>query len=633
MCGICGYIDYKGEIEDHVINNMISSIRHRGPDDQGVYVTQCQDARIIMGHVRLSVLDLSPAGHQPMHYNGLTIVFNGEVYNFKEIRNELIEKGHHFVSNSDTEVILHSFKEWHTDCVSKFIGMFAFVIYDYENSKLYLCRDRAGVKPLYYYVSKDLFVFASELKPLMEIPQFKRRVSLKAVSSFLKTGFIPGEMCIFDDTYKLDGGYWAEYNIEQRELKKWKYWNIDDFYAKPKLKITYEDAKDELKKLFKSAFGYRLVSDVPIGVLLSGGFDSSIVTSILTKELGVTPRTFTIGFHDGTDEAPDAEQISAILGTQHTTHYCSEKDIIDFVPLLPDIYDEPFSDASALPSLVVSKIVREEVPVVLSADGGDEIFAGYDWYDRLARYYPYINKMPKYLRHHILRPVNVMNHILPEHFKRTKNLLMRMENMLIYENVTPKIWYDNMSVPNQTLVNTIFPQLVEFDYRLEYEDFHICDKTEEYALLTDWKTRMKDEYLIKVDRAMMSVSLEGREPLLDHRIIEFAAQLPWDFKYKDGIKKRILKDIVYDYLPKSLMNKPKRGFSPPIARWMRNELQDYINGQLELVSSLGIQYNAREFNKIYDRFICGDNNDYYFIWTISQLIAWGQKYTKNNVKN
>ena len=630
MCGICGYIDYKGDIKDHILEKMVFSIRHRGPDDKGVDYFQTPLSRVALGHTRLSILDLSKAGHQPMHYENLIIVFNGEVYNFIEIRDELIKKGHHFNSNSDTEVILHSFKEWHTDCVNRFIGMFAFVIYDQTIQKLYMCRDRAGVKPFYYYISSNFMAFASELKPLMAIPQFKRYLSEKSLSTFLKIGHIPGEMCIYKDTYKLDGGCWAEYDIEKKTLRKWCYWNIEDYYSKPKLNISYEDAKKEIKDLFKSAFGYRLVSDVPIGVLLSGGFDSAAVTAILTKELGIMPRTFTIGFHDYINEAPDAEKISGLLGTQHTTYYCTEKDVIELIPKLSQVYDEPFADPSALPSMLVSMVVRKNIPVVLSADGGDEIFAGYDSYERLSSFYPFLEKIPKVVRNHIHIPIKIINRVLPYKNNRAHNFLIKVDETLGAAQLSEKAWYDNRYITNQKLINSIFPQLSNYDYRNVYSNIMACLHTPEYPLIVDWKTRMKDEFLIKVDRAMMAVSLEGREPMLDHRIAEYVAQLPWEYKYKDGVKKRILKDIVYDYLPKKLMDKPKRGFTPPLSKWMRSEVRDYVRSNIEKIDELDIDFNKALLNNMVDSFMNGDESLFKTIWNLVQLSSWNQAYVRKS---
>lgn len=628
MCGICGYIDYKNSIDEGVIYKMVDSIRHRGPNDRGVSFYTTRKALIALGHTRLSILDLSQAGHQPMEYANLSVVFNGEIYNFKEVRLKLQEKGHCFISNTDTEVILHAFHEWKFSCVDHFIGMFAFAIFDKTNESLYLCRDRAGVKPLYYYIGNGIFAFASELKSLMVIPIFKRHINQEALSTFLKLGYIPGNMCIFDCTYKINAGEWLEYKVPSCDIGKIKYWDIESFFQKPKLNISYEDAKSELKQLFKSAFGYRLVSDVPIGVLLSGGIDSSTVVSILVKELGIIPNTFTIGFKNFVDETSDAEQISGLLGTKHVSNYCDLNDVKDLIPKLPLIYDEPFADTSALPTILISQIVKKYVSVVLSADGGDEVFAGYPRYDRMEQFYKRISNIPSTFR--CLIPCHLLEKVMPQRFTKAHMLIEQLQYIYRNKVITTKAWYDNMWNFNQGVINTVAPTLSKYDYRDIFQPFKDSIDSSDYMLMADWKTQMKDEYLVKVDRAMMSVSLEGREPMLDHRIAEFVAQLPWSYKYKKNEQKRILRDIVYDYLPSTLLNKPKRGFAPPIMDWMRNDLKDYVFESLssDKLKSTGFDYD--KILKILNYFMNGDNHYYNLIWRIVQYQEWINCWCRNN---
>lgn len=626
MCGICGYIDYKGTIEDETLNEMVSSMQYRGPNDRGIVISEIPNGKIALGHTRLSIIDLSTAAHQPMSFENLTIVYNGEIYNYKEIREDLIKEGHHFVSNSDTEVLLHSYKEWGTKCVDRFIGMFAFTIYDSEANTISLCRDRAGVKPLYFYKGGDFIAFGSELKSLMAIPQFERIIDQEALSTFLKIGYIPGEACIFKDTIKVDAGQWLIYNIKTHELTKEKYWDIERFYNKPKLQISYEDAKAELKRIFISAFRYRLVSDVPVGVLLSGGFDSAAVTSILSKEVGVTPHTFTIGFHDYINEAPDAEQIAKLLDTTHISQYCGQEDIMDLIPLLPSIFDEPFSDTSALPTIMVSKLVKQHVSVVLSADGGDEIFAGYNSNDKIGKIYGAIKKTPSFLKSPLL--YKYAGKVAGRYSSRIEAVLNQLEGFFNDKEFTYKSLFDNRCCFHQNIINYINPSLVQYDARSAFRPIEAMSGSPEYGLVSDWKTIMKDEYLVKVDRSTMSVSLEGREPMLDHRIAEFAAQLPWEYKYKDSIKKRILKDIVYDYLPKELMDKPKRGFSPPVMMWMRSGLKDFVycNLSKDVLGETGFEYNRTA--EALERFMRG--NDYYYsiVWRLLQFQCWYKYWVK-----
>lgn len=629
MCGICGYIDYKNKIDNSVLPNMVAAIKHRGPDDNGTAFYAIDKYKVALGHARLSILDLSEAGHQPMEFDNLTIVFNGEIYNFREIREVLKDKGHTFHSESDTEIILHAFKEWGAKCVKQFIGMFAFCIYDRNNNRIYLFRDTGGVKPLYYTIDNEFFAFASELKCFMSMPQFQREIDSDALSAFLKVGYIPGDMCIFKSSHKLDAGCWLEYNILSREFIINKYWDVEWFYNKPKLDISYEDAKEELRQLFKSAFAYRLISDVPVGVLLSGGFDSAAVTSILVRELGITPLTFTIGFHNHIDEAPDAEKIASILGTKHTTQYCTENEIKDIIPQLPYVYDEPFADTSALPTILVSKLVKKYVSVVLSADGGDEIFAGYYRHAKLSKIFPMLDLIPKSIRRNSNYPIQVLDKILPECMTKSHIFLTLLENSFAEKDWSYKAWYDSQFMYIQKVVNSINRDLSTFDYRGILRPFVAAAHSPEYALVLDYKTQMKDEYFVKVDRAMMSVSLEGREPLMDRRIIEFAAQLPWEFKYKNTIKKRILKDLVYDYLPKELMDKPKRGFSPPMMKWMRNDLKEYCYNSLSSTNLQDTGFNVNATHHVLKSFMKGNDHFFGLIWRLVQYHYWYDYWIKN----
>jgi len=399
MCGICGYIS-KEKYDDEVIVKMTKTLNHRGPDDEGT-VSYTADEQVCLGHSRLSILDLTSAGHQPMTYKDLTIAYNGEVYNFQEIREELAALGHDFVSGTDTEVILHAFKQWGLRCVDKFVGMFAFAIYDKSAGKVYLCRDRAGVKPLFYYCADGIFIFGSELKALMAHPRFKKEIDLSSLASMFALLYIPLDKCIFKDANKLEAGCWLEYDIAKSTVNISKYWDISDFYALPKYDISYAEAKEELREIMKSAFNYRMVADVPVGVFLSGGYDSTLLAAILTKELGYKLDTFTIGFQHGKDEAPEALAISQYLGTNHTEHYMTDKDAEELVPQLPYYYDEPYNNPNSIAFMLVSRLAKQRVACSLSADGADEIFGGYDYYvddlnirNRYMKYERMLNNTP-----------------------------------------------------------------------------------------------------------------------------------------------------------------------------------------------------------------------------------------------
>ena len=379
MCGIVGFIDKNKNLE--ILSNMLEVQLHRGPDDSGVYFDE--KSGVNLGHNRLSVQDLSSKGRQPFisDCGNFVIVFNGEVYNFKDIRKELINLGYKFVSNTDTEVVLYSYKEWGIKCLQKFIGMFAFCILDKIDNKLTMVRDRAGVKPLYYYTDGKEFIFSSEIKSFHKHPKFKKEQNIDVLPYYFQFGYIPAPHTIFNNCFKLEPGHYLEVNIESLKSTIIKYWDVNDFYLKEKVKKNENDILREIEELLENAIELRMISDVPVGVFLSGGYDSSLVASILCKKLKKKINTFTIGFDDEKyNEAAQARSIANYLDTNHKEYYMRENDVLDLVADLPYYYDEPFGDSSALPTMILSKLARESVTVALSADGGDETFVGYSKY-------------------------------------------------------------------------------------------------------------------------------------------------------------------------------------------------------------------------------------------------------------
>ncbi|MCB0709080.1 MAG: asparagine synthase (glutamine-hydrolyzing), partial [Chitinophagaceae bacterium] len=357
MCGISGFVDFNKKSGKNILEKMNRTLHHRGPDGEGYGIFETDTSITGLGHRRLSIIDLSEGGSQPKTYKGLHITFNGEIYNYAEIKNSLVSKGHTFNSHSDTEVILHAYEEWGPAALQQFIGMFAFVIYDETNKKIFACRDRAGVKPFFYYYKDGLFLFASELKALLQHPGFTKEINTDAVAAFLQFGYVPTPNCIFNDTHKLKPGHYLLLNLQTKAIETTRYWNVYDAYNKPEVKISLPDAISETEKLLTSAFQYRMVSDVPVGVFLSGGYDSSCVTAILQKNNTEKIKTFTIGVPDvGLNEAPFAKEIAAHLGTDHTEYYCTQKEALEIVPQLPFFYDEPFADSSAIPTTLVSRI-------------------------------------------------------------------------------------------------------------------------------------------------------------------------------------------------------------------------------------------------------------------------------------
>lgn len=622
MCGICGYLNYKQKIEPYVIEEMVKAQRHRGPDDAGSFILSEGDCQVALGHVRLSILDLSMQGHQPMSFLNLTIVFNGEIYNYKEIRAELIKKGHSFLSNCDTEVILHSFKEWGAACIDKFIGMFAFAIYDKDQKKLYLFRDRAGVKPLFYYHTEDVFLFASELKSFCKFPHFDKIINHDVLYAYMTLGYIPGKQCIFEKAHKLESGSYLVYNLIDKSIQTHKYWDIEDYYRRPKFSLSYEEAQEHLIELFKSAFGYRLVSDVPVGLFLSGGYDSTLVASIITKELGHNLSTFTIGFTEGVNEAPDAEQIANHLGTNHTSYNCTPQDALAIIPELPNYYDEPFSDSSAIPTILVSRLSKEKVSVVLSADGGDEEFAGYNSYSLLEKQFKQLSEIPAPLGRMIPSSKSLL-HV--GNYKFQKKIDSAKEFYHQKEQDYRSLYISRLAIPYK-LIDVFDEDIRRESFVRTFDDIVVKHDSLEYALLADYKIYMKDDILVKVDRATMSVSIEGREPLIDHRITEMAAQLPLEYKYKNGIKKRILRDIVHRYVPQQIMDKPKRGFSMPIDKWLRTSLNEYLMDSLSEKNLMRSNLSFHKVNVLLNKYLHGNLEYDTIIWKILQYQAWYNRW-------
>ena len=579
MCGICGYI--ANDMNREVAEKMIATLKHRGPDNQTVRLYE--QNHCVMAHARLSIIDLSTSANQPMEYMNLSIIFNGEVYNFMEIRKELEELGHQFFLQSDTEVILHAYQQWGTNCIDRFIGMFSIAILDREKNELVLIRDRAGMKPLYYYQKGKTFLFASELKGFYPHPEFSKSINKHALAAYFKYGYVPAPMSIFNHVHKLMPGHYLKYDITQRTFHISKYWDVLDFYRNPSLDISYNEAKEQLEDILKSAFSYRMVADVPVGVFLSGGFDSAGVTALLQKDRTDKLKTFTIGFPVGNNEAPAAKAIAAYLGTDHTEYTCTYDDCKSIIPEVPFYFDEPFSDNSAVPTILVSRLARKDVTVALSADAGDETFAGYSSYAALKKALKVKKYMPSGRSPLLYSMANIANRLTyPYSYLREKGeYFAKLLN--VDDNYRVSLAFDG----GGSLMENLYRNMLTLPYPSPLLQFETSDFNDDISvgMAMDYLNYMPNDILVKVDRSAMSCSLEGREPLLDHRIIEFAAQLPIDYKYKDGVQKRIYKDIVYKYIPRQLMDRPKTGFAMPIYDWLKTDLRylvdEYINDAMD----------------------------------------------------
>jgi asparagine synthase (glutamine-hydrolysing) len=636
MCGISGFVDFNKKTERETLEKMNRMLNHRGPDGEGYGIYNTDNAVIGLGHRRLSIIDLTEGGSQPQTFGSLHITFNGEIYNYAEIKKELEQKGHQFHSHSDTEVILHAYKEWGSAALQKFIGMFAFVIYDEASQQLFACRDRAGVKPFFYYWKNGLFLFSSELKAIIQHPAFEKEISTDAVAAFMQFGFIPTPHCIFKNTHKLKPGHFLQVTLSNQLLQTQQYWNVYDAYNKPTLKIDLPEAIEETEKLLTSAFQYRMVSDVPVGVFLSGGYDSSCVTALLQKNNTEKIKTFTIGVPDaGLNEAPFAKEIAAHLGTDHTEYYCTHKEALEIVPQLPYFYDEPFADSSAIPTSLVSKIAREKVTVALSADAGDEIFAGYNRYDYMMRYGKKLKSIPGFMRKSAAAIMDVVpansipvfnkKYLFSSRYEKVKTLLKNPSEQNILMSLTSQMSESDLADLFKIPVAKL-PTAFESEELLKENHSALA-----YMMAIDYQTYLLDDILQKVDRATMSVSLEGREPFLDQRIIEWAAQLPMEYKYNNGNKKFIIKEIVHKYLPAKMMDRPKMGFGIPIATWLQTDLKPFVDQYFDeaFVTRQNI-FNSGEIQRIKKSFYNGKVERAEKIWYLLMFQMWYDKWINNN---
>lgn len=572
MCGICGFVS-RDNIRPEQLRAMNDTMYHRGPDDSGAEIFDASGGYSVgLAQRRLSILDLSALGHQPMHSQDerLVVVYNGEIYNFGELREEL--SSYPFRSHCDTEVILAAYLKWGISCVERFQGMFAIALFDRESGELFLVRDRIGKKPLYYWINGDTLVFASELKPIMAYPGFPQNIRRDVIRRYLFQQCVNEPYSIFEDVYKVIPGQILKLALNAHPTKeritKWKYWDIAEVYNRQKEQPvgSYEEAKARLKALLRDAVGKRLTADVPVGAFLSGGYDSSLVTAI-AQELSPEPvKTYSIGFEEERyNEAGYAREVAGHLGTCHTELYIDEKAMFDMVESIPRYYDEPFADSSQIPSMLVAQLAAEDVTVVLSGDGGDEFFCGYNLYDSVAqaqkldalgRLTYSVCQLPPFRKAGLLERLPFRVQVVAgNHDKETKTQLGGSSYIRVIDRMVP-----DGGVPFR------FP--IEGKYREK--------NWQARRMLVDEETYLPGDILCKVDRATMKYSLEARCPLLDVSVMEYSYRLPHAYKYADGVKKRILKDIAYEYIPRELLERPKVGFGVPLDKWMRGPLREQL---------------------------------------------------------
>src|SRR5450432_2762733 len=630
MCGIAGFIDFKSKSDKSDLSKMTDALVHRGPDASGYYFDQKENYSVGLGHRRLSIIDLSPAGNQPMQFlnNRYRIIFNGEIYNYAELKEILTALGHRFETHSDTEVILHAYHQWGAEALKRFIGMFALVIYDEQEEKLFCCRDRAGVKPFFYYWTDNVFLFGSELKALMATSLFHKEIDINAVGSFMQYGYVPAPSCIFRNSFKLLPAHYLILDLKKRKIETAEYWNGYDCYNQEKLEISIEDAIEETEKVLEKAFNYRMVADVPVGVFLSGGYDSSCLVALLQKNKSRKIKTFTIGFEDEKfNEAQYAKEVAAVLGTEHHEYYCSEKDALNVIPDLPFYFDEPFADSSSIPTILVSKMARESVIVALSADAGDEIFGGYDRYDWMLKYYKKMNAIPAIARKGgsaLLKavpfdrlPVFRDNNIFKKRYEKLTAILRDPSPQNVFMGMTVDF---SDKERNRLFINktdTIFSAHHKQELQKNYFD------PLTYAMAKDYQTYMVDDILQKVDRATMSVSLEGREPFLDQHVIEWAGKLPAEYKIYNGQRKYLLRSIVHKYVPDALMDRPKKGFSVPVKSWLHGALkpmvEQYLDGSFIQKQKI---FNEEYIEQIKRSYYDSHKESDYKIWFLLMFQMW-----------
>ncbi|HEX9665052.1 MAG TPA: asparagine synthase (glutamine-hydrolyzing) [Thermodesulfobacteriota bacterium] len=643
MCGIVGFCSINKCTDESILRSMRDTLAHRGPDDSGLYIDQ--EHNVGLAHTRLSILDLSSLGHQPMsNDNGsVWITYNGEVYNFKEIREELEKKRYAFKSNTDTEVLVKAYEEWGIDCVHKFIGMFAFAIWDRNQQKLYLVRDRVGVKPLYYFFKDGILLFASELKALIKHPNFRKEINLSILPHYLRFGFIQSPYTIFHDTFKLKPGHYL--CLYKNKLVEKKYWDIVDFYNADPIEGTEEEITLELENLLVNSFKYRLISDVPVGVFLSGGLDSSIVTALLQHNIGSKLKTFTIGFDEsGLNEADWSKSIASYLGTDHTEYYLSVEEAANIIYKIPEIYDEPLGDHSVIPTYLVSQLARKDVTVALSADGGDELFCGYSRYKAYVRLYEKFLRLPKFLTNSVIKSMTSLNPSRVDDFYRTfqavmpevkeiKDKYIKWRDMLIESNNGNLIemYKCNLSKWTTEELGGIIDYKYNYSYDAAYVDTIESMPNNELlnkVMALDFKTYLPDDILTKVDRATMSVSLEGREPFLDHRLLEFVARVPLKFKYHEGTSKYILRKVLYKHIPRELIERPKQGFVAPLSRWLKGELHQVVKEYLneDRLRREGI-FNSEVVSSYIKDFYSGVSINVNKIWFLLVFQMWKEKWT------
>jgi asparagine synthase (glutamine-hydrolysing) len=641
MCGITGFWDISRQISTDylpvIVQQMSKSLIHRGPDDGGSWVDG--EVGIALGHRRLSIVDLSPQGHQPMiSSNGrYVIVFNGEVYNFPELRKQLQSLGYSFCGHSDTEVMLSAICEWGVlEATKRFNGMFAFAVWDSQERVLHLGRDRIGEKPLYYGWCGHTFIFASELKAFKVHPDFQPEINRDALALFLRFSYIPAPYSIYQGIYKLPPATLLSWNGTTIHPQPVPYWSAK-IAAESGVAYPFTGSENEaivhLEELLKDAIKMRMLADVPLGAFLSGGIDSSTIVALMQSQSQQPVKTFSIGFHEQDyNEAEYAKSVAQHLGTDHRELYVTSDEAMAVIPKLPSLYDEPFSDPSQVPTFLISQLARNHVTVSLSGDGGDELFAGYKRYFLASSIWQKIGWIPQTVRHSTAKALTSVsaqtwnrgfepiNTILPaklnfgDKLHKLASILAVSHPDTMYADLVSPLQEPEKVVIDSSQLSTVFSDgnlwasLPNFTERMMYLDLI---------------SYLPGDILVKVDRATMGVSLEGRIPFLDHRVVEFAWQIPLSMKIRGNQGKWLLRQVLYKYVPKELIERPKMGFGIPIGAWLRGPLRDYAEDLLD-ESRLRREgyFHPQPIRQKWDEHQNGDRNWQHHLWVILMFQAW-----------
>lgn len=628
MCGITGIKRSRGKIDGSLINAMRDTFHYRGPDDKGTWIDQ--SANIALAHRRLSVLDPSPCGHQPMHDEeiGCHIVFNGEVYNYIEIRKQLIAKGHQFRTGTDTEVILKAYREYGRECLQYFNGMFAFAIWDERNQVLFLARDRLGIKPLYYYVKDDgICIFASEVKAILKALDRSPKINSELIDQYMSFGFVPGAETLHDGIKRLLPGHFAIFSNNTFSIEK--YWDLT-FHNQVNKGFDYYLSNS--KNLLNSAIDLRLRSDVPLGIFLSGGIDSSAVVALLAERVSEPLKTFSIAYDYGNNfnETDYARQVSEQYQTDHHELFITPTQFRDFIPEYIHLMDEPVTESAALSLYFLSKLTKETVTVVLSGEGSDEIFAGYDLYKYMLvieRLRSVIGQDASSLISDLAGKIGVKNKVTKYLAMVEKPIDKRYKGISTYEEYHKKLLYrpefqQHLSNIGDTTATDKFLQ----DLFKETEDKDVISR----MLYFDIKTWLVDDLLIKADRMSMAASLELRVPFLDYRLVEFAATIPSHYKVRNNQGKYILKKMMEGLLPNNIISRKKMGFPTPLKMMFENDLSDYASDLLLSDNARIANYFTKErVSQLMNEHTSKQHDHHRILWQLVVLEEWlGNNFSK-----